>query len=430
MIKKDWQSVVILGAQWGDEGKGKVTDVYAAKTDYVVRFQGGNNAGHTIVIGGNIFKLHLLPSGVFHPHNKIVIGNGVVIDPRVLFKEIDGMKKVGRKVNLMVDGRAHVIFPFHVSLDGLSDDFKAKKALAALSTKRGISPTYADKYERIGIRVIDFVHPKIFKDRFSLLSKLKSRQLNRVYGSHVKLNYSKIYRDYLAYAKRMKKYVVDGSLELNKALDQGKKVLFEGAQGSQLDIDHGVYPYTTSSNTTVGAVCTGVGVGPGRIDHVIGVVKAYLSRVGGGPLPSELVNETGDLIREIGKEYGATTGRPRRVGWLDLVQLRQAVRVNGMNSFALTKVDVLDDFKEVKVCVAYRYGKKLIKEMPADFSIYSQCKPVYKKFKGWKGNYKEATEYSKLPVEMRRYIDFISKDLGIRPELVSVGPEREETIII
>ncbi|MBU1131227.1 adenylosuccinate synthase [Patescibacteria group bacterium] len=444
-MKKNWQTVVIVGAQWGDEGKGKVTDFYAKQTDYVVRFQGGNNAGHTIVYDGKVLKLHLLPSGVLHSRNKVVIGNGVVIDPKVLFKEISKLKKMGIKINLLVSDRAHLIFPFHVTMDAAGENLSAKKNLAALSTNRGIWPTYSDKTGRVGIRVIDLVNPQIFKKKLDLLFEIQKKKLSAIYNHRGKLDKQKIYRQYQLYAKKLKKHIGDVSLELNQALAKGKKVMFEGAQGAMLDLDHGVYPYTTSSNTTVGGACTGTGVPPQKIDKVIGVAKAYLSRVGGGPLPSEQKNSIGDKIREIGGEYGTTTGRPRRIGWLDLVQLRLAKRVNGLDSLAITKIDVLNNFEEVKVCVAYRVGQKVIKEMPADLSIYEKCRPVYRSFPGWKiqdttnkkqtsskfqiTNKSQIPNYKQLPQNMRKYLEFIEKEIRVPIEMVSIGAEREATII-
>jgi len=426
---RKWQTVVILGAQWGDEGKGKVTDYYAKQTDYVVRFQGGNNAGHTIVHNGQTLKLHLLPSGVLHSRNKIIIGNGVVIDPKVLFEEITELKKTGKKLKLLISERAHLIFPFHIMLDGVGENLAAKKNLAALSTNRGIWPAYSDKTGRVGIRIIDLMDLEIFKKKFDLLFELQKKKLSAVYHCPGKLNKQKIYREYQNYAKKLKPYITDVSLELAKALKQGKKILFEGAQGAMLDLDHGVYPYTTSSNTTVGGVCTGAGVPPQKIDKVIGVCKAYLSRVGGGPLPSELNNAIGDNIREIGGEYGTTTGRPRRIGWLDLVQLKLAKRVNGFDSLAITKIDVLNGFGEIKICTAYRVGKKIIKEMPADLSVYEKCQPIYKSFRGWSVQRNKETNYMDLPVNMKRYLAFIEKELKVRIEMVSIGAEREATII-
>jgi len=422
-----WQTIVIVGAQWGDEGKGKITDYFAKQTDYVVRFQGGNNAGHTIVHRGEILKLHLLPSGVLHERNIVVIGNGTVIDPRVLLDEIKKLRQAGKRIKLLISERAHVIFPFQVMLDAAGEKLAIKKNLAALSTHRGIWPTYADKAGRVGIRMVDLINPQIFRKKFDLLFDIQKKKLAIIYNHHAKLNKQKIYRQYQNYAKQLSGYVGDVSLELNRALTLGKKILLEGAQGAMLDLDHGVYPYTTSSNTTVGAVCTGAGLPPKKIDKVIGVVKAYLSRVGGGPLPSELTGDIGDKIREIGAEYGTTTGRPRRIGWLDLVQLRMAVRINGLDSLAITKIDVLNGFKEMKICVAYQVGRKIIKEMPADLLLYEKCRPVYKLFKGWP--VQPLRDYQKLPLNMKKYLNFIEQELKVPIEMVSVGAEREATII-
>jgi len=428
MKNKNWQTIVIVGAQWGDEGKGKVTDYYGSQADYVVRFQGGNNAGHTIVHNGQVLKLHLLPSGVLHPRAKVVIGNGVVVDPKVLFAEMAELKKSGLNIKLLISERAHVIFPFQVMLDQASEGAKKHQALSALSTQRGIWPTYADKAARIGIRIVDLLNPGIFQKKFNLLFELQQKKLASLYGSKVKLDKNKIIKDYKEYARRLKPYLSDVSLILNQASKSGKRILLEGAQGAMLDVDHGLYPYTTSSNTTVGGVCTGAGLAPQKIDKVIGVVKAYLSRVGGGYLPTELKNGLGDKIRAIGAEYGTTTGRARRMGWLDLVQLRLSVRVNGLNALAITKIDVLNGFKEIKVCTAYRIGKKIIREMPADLAVYEKCRPVYRTFKGWK-ILGQPKKYFQLPINMKKYLQFIEKSLAVPIEMVSIGAERGATII-
>lgn len=436
MLKqKHWQTLVIVGAQWGDEGKGKVTDYYASGTDYVVRFQGGNNAGHTIVHKGVIHKLHLLPSGVLHQKNRVVIANGVVIDPAVLLFELGELSKLGIMPKLLISERAHVIFPFHVALDSAGEKFRAKKQLAALSTNRGIWPTYADKAARVGIRMVDLINPKVFKKKFDLLFEIQKKKLSAIYQSKITLNKQKIFKEYQAYAVQLKKYVGDVSLELNQAYGLGKKILFEGAQGAMLDVDHGLYPYTTSSNTTVGGVATGAGFSPHKIDKVIGVVKAYVSRVGGGYLPTELKGDLGNHLREKGGEYGTTTGRARRIGWLDLVQLRMAKRINGLDFLAITKIDILNGLKEIKVCTAYKADNKIIKEMPADLTVYEKCVPVYRTFKGWiieeqkTKNKKQKLSYGILPVNMRKYLEFIEKELGVPIEMVSVGAERKATIL-
>jgi len=428
-MKKHWQTVVVVGAQWGDEGKGKVTDYYARETDYVVRFQGGNNAGHTIVHGDQTLKLHLLPSGVLHKRNTVVIGNGVVVDIPVLLNELSELKQAGIKPKLLLSERAHVILPFHIQMDAESDTAMAKKKLSALSTKRGIWPTYADKMGRVGIRVVDLMNKEVFRKRFYLLFDIQKKKLQALYSNGKNLHKQKIFNECLILAQKIKPLVADVSLELNHAYERGNKILFEGAQGAMLDVDHGLYPYTTSSNTISGAVCSGVGFAPQKIDRVIGVVKAYVSRVGGGYLPTELTDNTGDLIREVGAEYGTTTGRPRRIAWLDLVQLRHAARINGLTSLAITKIDVLDVVSEIKVCVAYSYRGKRLTELPADISVYEQCKPVYKVLKGWPAHYKKVRQYNKLPVAMKNYLRFIEQEVRVSIEMVSIGPERNETII-
>jgi len=373
-----------------------------------------------------------------------------------LLYEMAGLKKLGIKIKLLISERAHIIFPFQVKLDEENENYEAGKRLSALSTKRGIWPTYADKAARVGIRMVDLINQEIFREKFDLLFELQQKKLSAIYNSKAVLNKKRIFKEYQNYAKKLKPYVGDASLELNRAINLGKKILFEGAQGAMLDVDHGVYPYTTSSNTTVGGACTGTGISPQKIDKVVGVVKAYISRVGGGYLPTELKNQLGDQIREIGGEYGTTTGRPRRIGWLDLVQLRLAHRVNGFDALAITKIDVLNELKEIKVCTAYRVGsprflscqskskvggevgRKILKEMPADLSIYERCQPVYKTFSGWKqvtSNNKQETNklhktnYKNLPVNMRRYLAFIEKELKVPIEMVSVGAERGATIL-
>lgn len=431
----NWKTIVIVGAQWGDEGKGKVTDWYAHGVDYVVRFQGGNNAGHTIVYKGKVYKLHLLPSGVLYPRLRVVIGNGTVIDPRVLFSEINKVSKLGFRPKLYVADRAHIIFPFQVLMDSAGEEYLPGRKLSALSTRRGIWPTYADKAARVGIRVVDLVNPKVFKLKYDLLFDIQCKKLELIYGYKKRIDKQYIYREYLQFGRKLKPYVVDASLIINQALDKGERVLFEGAQGTCLDVDHGIYPYTTSSNTTVGAVCTGVGINPKKIDKIIGVVKAYVSRVGGGHLPTELVGPLGDVIRERGAEYGTTTGRPRRIGWLDLVQVRLAQRINGFDCLAITKIDVLGGLEEIRVCLAYKVGRRVIQEMPADLSVYEKCQPIYRSFPGWPeiGSAKlrqlVAKGFSALPLTMQNYIKFIERKLKTPVELISLGAEREATII-
>ena len=425
----NWQTVVIVGAQWGDEGKGKVTDYYGPQTDFVVRFQGGNNAGHTIVHEGKTYKFHLLPSGVLHAHNHVVLGNGVVIDPRVLLEELQRLEEAGIRLKLSISDRAHVIFPFQVLMDSASEQPGVASKFSALSTQRGIWPTYSDKAARVGIRMADLINPAVFEEKFDLLFELQQKKLRLIYGSEGVPDRQKILDDYRHYAHLFRPMVADVSLLLNQALDEGNKILFEGAQGAMLDLDHGLYPYTTSSNTTSGAVCTGAGIAPQKIQQVVGVVKAYLSRVGGGHLPSELKDELGDRIRETGGEYGTTTGRPRRIGWLDMVQLRMAARINGFTSLAITKADVLDELDEVKICTAYRCRGELLREVPADLSLYEACEPVYETFPGWKSATGHIRSYEALPQNLRHYLEYIENALKVPIEIVSVGPDRHATIM-
>lgn len=426
------RTAMVVGAQWGDEGKGKIIDYLTPEADYVVRFQGGNNAGHTLVVDGVVHKLHLIPSGVLYEGKRVVLGNGMVIDPEVLISEIDSFEVRGVKLNMLISERAHVIFPFHIIMDGMIDEYKGK--LAAGTTRRGIGPAYADKAERSGIRIIDLLDKKIFREKFDQLYDLKKNTLKNLYKQKITMNKEEIFQAYWNYGQRLKPYVGDVSLEVNQAIDDGKKVLFEGAQGTMLDNDHGAYPHTTSSNTIAGAVCTGVGVGPTKIDSIVGVVKAYLSRVGSGPVPTEAKGKVGDYLRERGQEYGTTTGRPRRCGWVDLVQLRYACRINGLTSLAITKIDILGGLKEIPIATKYKYKNSFLTELPADLNAQRLCKPVYKNLAGWK-DLTDAdfvkivnTGYSALPKKMRDYMKFIADETNTPVELVSVGAERKSTI--
>lgn len=428
------KAIMIVGAQWGDEGKGKIIDYLAPTVDYVVRFQGGNNAGHTVVVDGVVHKLHLLPSGVLYPNKRIVMGNGMVIDPEVLLSELDNFETRGHKLNLLISERAHVIFPFHIIMDGMIDEYKG--TLGAGTTRRGIGPAYADKAERFGIRIVDLLNKKIFREKFDQLFELKKNTLQKLYRQKINLNKETIFNAYYKYGQRMKPYIGDVSLEVNQALKSGKRILFEGAQGTLLDNDHGAYPHTTSSNTIAGAVCPGVGIGPTKIDEIIGVVKAYLSRVGSGPVPSEAKGPMGDYLRERGQEYGTTTGRPRRCGWVDLVQLRYSSRINGLTSLAVTKVDVLGGLKKIPVAVKYKYKNSYITELPADLQVTRHCKPVYKELAGWK-NLTDADfttivqkGYVALPNRMKEYLKFIADQVDTPVSMVSVGAERKSTIQI
>ena len=423
------KTLAIIGAQWGDEGKGKIVDLLAKDFDYTVRFQGGNNAGHTIVYNNKTIKLHLLPSGVMHKNTTVVIGAGVVIDLGILFKEIKSLKKYGLKPKIKIDHRAHIILPTHILLDGVSDSKLSKVNLSALSTRRGIWPVYSDKMARIGIRTIDLTNKQILEKKVNIIYSRHKNILKYLFKTSISLSKKELLQNLLKYGKKLKLYLDDVSLLLHKAYKQNKKILFEGAQGVMLDIDWGLYPYTTSSNTSVNAIGNGAGFPVKNIDSCIGIVKAYLSRVGGGYLPTELKDGLGDEIREKGAEYGTTTGRPRRIGWLDLVQLKTATRLNNFTSLAITKIDVLDDIPYIKVCTGYKYKNKILKEMPADIGVYEKCQPIYKTFKGWKGGYKKQGEYKNLPVDMRKFIEYISYSLQTPISIISLGPDRDESIL-
>jgi len=419
----------IVGAQWGDEGKGKITDFFAGQSDYVVRFHGGNNAGHTVIVDGKTFKLHLIPSGVIYGEPLSVIGNGVVVDPKALIDEIEYLKEKGIDPKLMVSDRAHVIMPYHITLDGALSNHQ--KSLAAGSTNRGIAPVYADKMYRNGIRMVDLIEPNIFNEKLDKGFDFNKGLIENALGQSLNYTKEEIYNTYIEYGKILKPYISDVSVELYNAYKKGKNILFEGAQGMSLDVDHGIYPYTTSSNTAAGHVSIGTGVSFKSVNRIIGVVKAYLSRVGESPLPTELENETADYIRESGGEYGTTTGRPRRIGWLDLVQVRQAVRVNGLTEIALTKLDVLNNIDEVLVCNSYKIGNRHVYEMPASLTNYRNAKPIYEKLKGW-GDIPDNIwdkGFNKLPKEIKDYISFIEERIDCKVTIVSVGPQRHETII-
>tara|TARA_B100000965_G_scaffold357348_1_gene335986 strand:- start:2819 stop:4111 length:1293 start_codon:yes stop_codon:yes gene_type:complete len=419
----------IVGAQWGDEGKGKITDFFASESDYVVRFHGGNNAGHTVIVNGKTFKLHLIPSGVIYGEPLSVIGNGVVVDPKALINEIGYLKNKGIEPKLMVSDRAHVIMPYHIALDGALSNHQ--EDLAAGSTNRGIAPVYADKMYRNGIRMIDLLEPDVFNEKLNKGYNFNKGLIENALGRSLDYTKKEIYETYIEYGKILKPYISDVSVELFEAYNKGKNILFEGAQGMSLDVDHGIYPYTTSSNTAAGHVSIGTGVSFKSVNRTIGVVKAYLSRVGESPLPTELKDKTADYIRESGGEYGTTTGRPRRIGWLDLVQVRQAVRVNGLTEIALTKLDVLNNIDELMICNSYKIDDREIYEIPASLSEYRIAKPVYQKLKGWKDIPDNIWDkgFGKLPREIKEYISFIEERVNCNVTIVSVGPQRHETII-
>ena len=420
---------VIVGSQWGDEGKGKITDYFAGESDYVVRFHGGNNAGHTIIVDGTTFKLHLIPSGIVYGEPMSIIGNGVVVDPKALLDEIAYVKEKGIDPKLMVSDRAHAIMPYHIAMDGALSGHQGD--LAAGSTRRGIAPVYADKMFRNGIRMIDLLEPVVFREKLEKGYTFAKGIIEKTLNQTLDISIDEIFDTYVDYGKQLASYINDTSVILYKAHKSGKSILFEGAQGISLDVDHGVYPFTTSSNTAAGHISTGTGVSFRDINRIIGVTKAYLSRVGESPLPSEIHGDDANNLRDKGGEYGTTTGRPRRVGWLDLVQVRQAVRVNGLTEIALTKLDILNGFDALPVCVAYDVGGKRINEMPASLTEYRNAKPIYESLPGW-GNLPENIwdkGFDAMPQTLKDYIAFIEHEVGCPVKIVSVGPQRHETII-
>ncbi|MHA1370631.1 MAG: adenylosuccinate synthase [Promethearchaeota archaeon] len=426
------QTVVVIGSQWGDEGKGKITDLLASKADYVVRFQGGNNAGHTIVVDGERFKFHVVPSGVVQG-KVVVIGNGVVVDPGVLLTEINALKSRGIDVRLRISSKAHVIMPYHRLLDGLQDAMKGR--YAAGTTKRGIGPAYADKMARIGIRMMDLVNPDVLREKLDIVVPYKQHVLD-LFNSSTILDKDKIFEEYAGYGRALEPYIEDVEYLLNDALRSGKRILFEGAQGTLLGIDHGLYPHGTSSNCIAAAACTGAGVPVHKIDKVIGVVKAYTSRVGEGPLPTELKDDIGDRIREQGHEYGTTTGRPRRVGWFDAVAVRYSAMINGFDGACLTLVDVLEGIDPIKICVKYRVDGEDVDRWIADTNYLNRCAPVYEELTGWKPrNREEWLEIAKagfigLPENMKNYVRRLESLIGVPLVAISIGPSRRETIIL
>ncbi|MFH1541798.1 MAG: adenylosuccinate synthase [bacterium] len=421
---------VIVGTQWGDEGKGKITDLLSRDMDMVVRYQGGNNAGHTVVIKDKTFKLHLIPSGIFYNNVLCVIGNGVVVDPAVLIQEIETLKSQGFSVdNLKISSQAHVIFPYHRYLDQAQE--QKLEAGRIGTTSRGIGPCYVDKYNRRGIRFSDLYNDKVFREKLAWNVEEKSFQLNNFYKQDKRLNLEQILADFTGYAHALKPYVVEESTALVwEAIKAKKNVLLEGAQGTMLDVDQGTYPFVTSSNPVSGGACVGAGIGPKYIDEVIGVVKAYVTRVGSGPFPTEIEGKLQEELREKGGEYGATTGRPRRCGWFDGVVMRHATKTNSLSQLAVTKLDVLDDQKTIEVCVAYEYKGKQIKDFPTDIHRLAECKPVYIEMPGWQEDTTKVTEYKNLPKNAKTYLDKLAELAEARISLVSVGAERGQIIRI
>ncbi len=420
---------VIIGALFGDEGKGKIVDILSEKSDFVVRFQGGNNAGHTVEVGDEQFILHLIPSGILHDGKKCIIGSGVVVNPEALLKEVDALKSRNISVdgNLFVSDTAHLIFPYHRKLDELRELKKDDNKIG--TTKRGIGPAYADKVSRMGIRMLDLLDEETFREKLRANLDEKNNLLMHLYKAEP-FDFDEIFDQYRNYAKIIKPYLVNVPKMLNEAMKENKSILFEGAQGTMLDVDFGTYPYVTSSNPTVGGVFTGTGVGPRAVDEVIGITKAYSTRVGEGPMPTELMDEFGDWFRSYGKEFGATTGRPRRCGWFDAVLTKYSAVINHMDSLVVTKLDVLDQLDTIKICTAYEYNGEILDYPPHNIKILERCKPVYEELPGWKSSTVDIREYDRLPENARRYIDRIAQLTGAVVKIVSVGPNREETIFV
>ena len=421
-------AIVLLGAQWGDEGKGKATDLLGDRVDYVVRYQGGNNAGHTVVIGDQKYALHLLPSGILSPNVIPVIGNGVVIDPAVLLTEIKGLNERGIDTSkLKISTNAHLITPYHRTIDKVSERFLGKSKIG--TTGRGIGPAYADKINRIGIRVQDLFDPSILKQKIEAALHDKNQILIKVFNRKG-ITVDEVLDEYLGYAQVLKPYVADTALLLDQALKSGKNVLLEGSQGTLLDVDHGTYPFVTSSNPTAGGASTGSGIGPTKITRVIGILKAYTTRVGSGPFPTELFDADGDALRKIGGEVGVTTGRNRRCGWFDAPIARYAVRVNGLTDFFLTKLDVLTGWEKIPVCVAYEVDGVRVEELPTSQTDFHHAKPIYEYLPGWKENISKAKSVDELPNNAKEYVKFLEKVSGAPISAIGVGPGRDETIVV
>lgn len=421
-------SVVVVGTQWGDEGKGKITDFLAENAEVIARYQGGNNAGHTIVFKDKIYKLHIVPSGIFNANKICVIGNGVVVNPQVLIDEINYIEGHGfSTANLKISTRAHVIMPYHIRLDQAEEQTKGSNKIG--TTGKGIGPAYMDKAARIGIRIADLMDPEVFSQKLKRNLEDKNRILEKIYQLEG-FDYEEVYQEYMGYAELLRKYVDDTSVVLNDALDEGKRVLFEGAQGVMLDIDHGTYPFVTSSNPSAGGVCIGSGVGPTKIHRIVGVAKAYTSRVGDGPFPTELHDETGAHIREVGKEYGTTTGRPRRIGWFDAVVVRHARRVSGITDLSLNSIDVLTGIPTLKICTAYRYKNEIITSYPANLQHLGECEPIYEDLPGWDEDITGVKSLDELPVNARHYLERISQLTGIPLTIFSVGRDRSQTHLL
>ena len=423
-------TLVVVGSQWGDEGKGKITDLLSEEADIIVRYQGGSNAGHTVVKGNKQFIFHLVPSGILHKGAKCLIGNGVVIDPESLLQEIENLKIKNIEIddNLYIDFKAHVVLPYHKALDEVKEMKRGKDKIG--TTKRGIGPAYTDKIARTGIRMIDLIDEKFLPKKLENNLNEKATIFEKLYGLKISNQEKKdILKKYREYGQLLKKYVTDVSLYLNQAINENKKILFEGAQGTLLDVDHGTFPYVTSSNPIAGGACIGTGVGPTKIDRVMGITKAYTTRVGRGPFPTEMQGELEEYTRQKGGEFGATTGRPRRCGWFDAILVNYSVRINGMDSMVLTKIDVLSDFEKIKICTSYKYNEKIIKDFPVNLETLQNCIPVYEEMEGWKGDISQITKYVNLPQQLKDYVIRIEELVKTKVVIVSVGPKRSQTII-
>ena len=421
-------TVVVTGTQWGDEGKGKIVDYLAQQADTVVRFQGGSNAGHTVVVDGEAYKLRLMPSGILFKGAHCVVGNGVAFDPMIMLEEMDGLAERGIDLSgIRISNRAHVVLPYHRIMDGIGDEARGKNKIG--TTKRGIGPCYMDRDNRIGIRVCDLMDDEEFAKRLQENLEIKNKELKLLYD-HEPLSYDEILKEYKGYADRLRSYVCDTIALLNEEIKAGRKILFEGAQATMLDIDYGTYPYVTASHPISGGVAVGAGVAPNRIDKVVGIVKAYCTRVGEGPFPTEQLNAIGEKIREEGHEYGVVTGRPRRTGWLDACVVRYAGLISGIDYMAVTRLDILDKFEEIKMCVAYKYKGEILNEIPASLKVLAEVEPVYETFAGWNTDISKIRKYEDLPENAKKYLERMAEVTGIKLGIVSVGPNRDETIVL
>ena len=423
-------NTVVVGTQWGDEGKGKVVDMLTARADLVVRFQGGANAGHTLVVEGKQFIFHIVPSGILYEDKKCLIGNGLVVDPHVFFEEIDKLEKAGIPIGpdrLSISSKVQIIMPYHKAIDLARENAKGKAKIG--TTGRGIGPCYEDKVARTGIRAVDLTEPEVLEEKVRAALEEKNFYLKEFLKTEP-LEAGPIVKEFIALGEKLRPYITDVSVELDQAIKAGKHILFEGAQGTHLDIDHGTYPFVTSSNPVAGAACAGTGIGPKHLHHIVGIVKAYTTRVGAGPFVTELVDATGDYIQDKGKEFGATTGRRRRCGWLDLVIVGDSVRLNGLDSLAITKLDVLTGLEKLKICVGYEIDGERISHRPVSLKRMSACSPVYEEMPGWQDDISEARRLDQLPSEAQAYIRAIETLTGIPASIISVGPGRDETIVV